>query len=106
MSAQSYDGGVKGTPLPFSHRLYYSSVADKTDLVERRLKYIERQIALANGDVNVRFRERRPEGRGPATRHGMPQLPVGQHEVKNWPVLDLGEQPDIDLKTWRLDVGG
>ena len=29
----------------------------------------------------------------------MPQLPVGQHEVKNWPVLDLGEQPDVPLET-------
>jgi DMSO/TMAO reductase YedYZ molybdopterin-dependent catalytic subunit len=36
----------------------------------------------------------------------MPQLPVGQHEVKNWPVLDLGEHPSIDLDEWRLDVGG
>ena len=28
----------------------------------------------------------------------MPKLPVGQHEVKNWPVLDLGEQPDVDQR--------
>ena len=43
--------------------------------------------------VNVAVRGQPPEGSGPANRHGMPQLPVGQHEVKNWPVLDLGEQP-------------
>ena len=36
----------------------------------------------------------------------MPQLPVGQHVVKNWPVLDLGEQPDVPLDAWRLEVGG
>ena len=36
----------------------------------------------------------------------MPQLPVGQHEVKNWPVLDLGEQPEIALDSWKLEVGG
>jgi len=36
----------------------------------------------------------------------MPRLPVGQHAVKNWPVLDLGEQPDVPLETWRLEVGG
>ena len=88
------------------HGLYYLSVADKTDLVERRLKYIQRQIALDKGDVNVRFRGHRPEGTGPANRHGMPQLPVGQHEVKNWPVLDLGEQPDVPLDSWKLEVGG
>ncbi|MBW8861095.1 MAG: molybdopterin-dependent oxidoreductase [Acidobacteria bacterium] len=36
----------------------------------------------------------------------MPQLPVGQHEVKNWPVLDLGEQPEVPLAKWKLEVGG
>ena len=75
-------------------------------LVARRQKYIQRQIALGKGAVNVRFRGQRPEGRGPNNRHGMPELPVGQHEVTNWPVLDLGEQPEIELKTWKLEVGG
>jgi DMSO/TMAO reductase YedYZ molybdopterin-dependent catalytic subunit len=78
---------------------------DRPDLVARRLEYIKRQIALDKG-VNVRFRGQPPAGSGPANRHGMPQLPVGQHEVKNWPVLDLGEHPSIDLNAWRLDVGG
>jgi len=78
----------------------------KESLVERRQKYIQRQIALDKGTVNVRFRGRKPEGRGPANRHGMPKLPVGQHEVKNWPVLDLGEQPFVELATWKLEVGG
>jgi DMSO/TMAO reductase YedYZ molybdopterin-dependent catalytic subunit len=36
----------------------------------------------------------------------MPKLPIGQHEVGNWPVLDLGEHPQISLADWRLDVGG
>jgi DMSO/TMAO reductase YedYZ molybdopterin-dependent catalytic subunit len=76
------------------------------DLVTRRLKYIQRQIALDKGDVNVKFRGEKPRGRGPANRHGMPQLPEGQHEVKNWPVLDLGDLPEIDLSAWTLEVGG
>ena len=79
---------------------------DKFDLVERRQKYIERQIELGTGAVNVRFRGGRPQGRGPANRHGMPQLPVGQHEVKNWPVLDLGQTPEVPLDAWKLEVGG
>lgn len=29
------------------------------------------------------------------------RLPPGQHLVKNWPVLDLGEQPQISLSSWR-----
>lgn len=75
-------------------------------LVERRERYIRRQIELNTKAVNVRFAGRRPQGTGPANRHGMPQLPVGQHDVKNWPVLDLGEQPEVDLATWKLEVGG
>ena len=78
----------------------------KDDLVARRQKYIQRQIALDTSAVNVEFAERAPQGTGPRNRHGMPQLPVGQHVVKNWPVLDLGDQPEIPLNAWRLDVGG
>jgi DMSO/TMAO reductase YedYZ molybdopterin-dependent catalytic subunit len=81
-------------------------MADRADLVERRRRYIQRQIELDKGAVDVRFRGQRPQGTGPTNRHGMPQLPVGQHVVKNWPVLDLGEQPDVDLATWKLEVGG
>jgi DMSO/TMAO reductase YedYZ molybdopterin-dependent catalytic subunit len=79
---------------------------DKADLVERRRRYVERQIALDKGSVNVNFRDRTPEGSGPSNRHGMPKLPAGQHEVKNWPVLDLGEQPQVPLASWTLEVGG
>jgi len=79
---------------------------DKPDLVEKRLRYIQRQIALDKGAVNVAFSGQRPKGGGPTNRHGMPQLPVGQHEVKNWPVLDLGEQPDVSTDAWKLELGG
>ena len=76
------------------------------DLVERRRTYIQRQIELDTSAVNVELRGRRPAGTGPDNRHGMPQLPIGQHEVKNWPVLDLGEQPEVPLETWKLEVTG
>jgi DMSO/TMAO reductase YedYZ molybdopterin-dependent catalytic subunit len=56
--------------------------------------------------VNVAFRDARPEGSGPANRHGMPKLPVGQHAVDNWPVLDLGEHPDVPLDKWTLEIAG
>ena len=78
----------------------------QSDLVARRRKYIDRQISLDKGDVNVQFRGQPPDGSGPENRHGMPQLPVGQHEVRNWPVLDLGEQPQVELASWQLVVGG
>jgi DMSO/TMAO reductase YedYZ molybdopterin-dependent catalytic subunit len=80
-------------------------MTERPDLVARRLEYIRRQIALDKG-VNVEFRGQAPQGDGPRNRHGMPQLPVGQHEVKNWPVLDLGEQPNVSLKDWKLHVTG
>ena len=36
----------------------------------------------------------------------MPRLPVGQREVRNWPVLDLGHQPLVGRSEWRLEVTG
>src|SRR3989338_1762131 len=45
-------------------------------------------------------------GSGPAYLHGMPKLPPGQPEVPNWPVLDLGIQPDIPLSQWKLEIKG
>lgn len=34
------------------------------------------------------------------------RLPPGQHLVTNWPVLDLGRQPDIAKERWRLEISG
>lgn len=34
------------------------------------------------------------------------RLPPGQREVSDWPVLDLGLKPRIDLDSWRLEVDG
>lgn len=78
----------------------------KEALVERRMKYIERQRKLAKETVDVDFSGLRAMGSGGQNRHGLPKLPVGQREVKNWPVLDLGHVPDIPLDRWRLEVGG
>jgi len=78
----------------------------RPDLVAKRLAYIERQKTLHADTVNVDVRARRPEGSGPPNRDGMPKLPVGQHMVPNWPVLDLGDVPDIALAAWRLEIGG
>lgn len=50
--------------------------------------------------------DRPPQGSGPPNRHGQPQLPVGQHAVTNWPVLDLGVTPHIERAAWRLTLEG
>ena len=41
-----------------------------------------------------------PQGEGPLNRDGNPQYPPGQRIVENWPVLDLGSQPKIELPDW------
>jgi len=81
-------------------------MSDKADLVERRQRFIARQIERHAASVNVHLAGRPPEGNGPPNRHGMPKLPIGQHEVRNWPVLDLGEQPDVATSSWTLALGG
>jgi len=34
------------------------------------------------------------------------RLPPGQRQVHNWPVLDLGLQPDVPLDQWKLKIHG
>src|SRR6188508_2331872 len=34
------------------------------------------------------------------------RLPPGQRLVTDWPVLDLGVQPDVNRANWRLRVEG
>ena len=49
------------------------------------------------------------EGRlliGRSARPEAERLPPGQHRVKDWPVLDLGVQPDIATERWRLAIDG
>ena len=71
-------------------------------LHERKQAFAERQAAKGKGV----FAGETPQGSGPPNRHGMPRLPVGQRLTRNWPVLDLGDQPEVPLAEWRLEVGG
>ncbi len=81
-------------------------MSDRDDLVSRRLRYIDRQRELARHPGSAEARGYAPAGSGPPNRHGLPKLPIGQREVKNWPVLDLGDVPDVRLDRWSLEVGG
>lgn len=71
-------------------------------LYERRQAFAERMAAqreaVSQGTT--------PQGSGPPNREGMPKLPVGQRQVKNWPVLDLGDVPRVDRSTWSLTIDG
>lgn len=73
-------------------------------IVESRMRLREKwqeriQQTPAASDV-------KPLGSGPPNRHGMPKLPIGQHETKKWPVLDLGIHPEVPLEQWSLRVDG
>jgi DMSO/TMAO reductase YedYZ molybdopterin-dependent catalytic subunit len=72
-------------------------VAARLGLRDRFLKKMAATPAVSDA---------RPMGSGPANRHGMPRLPVGQAETEKWPVLDLGIQPGIQTEAWRLQVDG
>jgi DMSO/TMAO reductase YedYZ molybdopterin-dependent catalytic subunit len=71
-------------------------------LSERKATFARKQASQGKG----LFAGQTPRGTGPLNRHGMPQLPAGQRQVPNWPVLDLGDTPQIALDDWRLDVDG
>ena len=43
---------------------------------------------------------------GRVSRPEAERLPPGQHLVRDWPVLDLGEHPAITRENWRLLIGG
>lgn len=73
-------------------------------IIEARMKL--RARFEAQTAASPALADPRPQGTGPANRHGMPQLPVGQHEVDKWPVLDLGLHPQVDKKEWQLVVDG
>lgn len=75
-------------------------------LVERRLRYLDRQRALQHDAAARAAGQPRPMGTGPRNRHGMPTVPAGQRVVPNWPVLDLGDTPEISTDEWRLEIGG
>ena len=79
---------------------------------------LERRIAEGAAELRARFGEKlratpsltdaAPQGTGEANRHGMPKLPTGQVATKQqkWPVLDLGETPEVAPEKWRLTVDG
>lgn len=74
-------------------------VAARLKLRERFLREMEASPAMSDP---------RPMGTGPANRHGMPKVPVGQTPTApgKWPVLDLGKTPEISTAEWRLEIGG
>ena len=71
-------------------------------LPERKESFARKQSSAGKG----LFQGRAPGGSGPPNRHGLPKLPPGQRQVSHWPVLDLGDLPNIALADWRLEIDG
>jgi DMSO/TMAO reductase YedYZ molybdopterin-dependent catalytic subunit len=79
---------------------------------------LERRIAEGVAELRARFAEQMratpsladatPQGEGPRNRHGMPQEPPGQNVLgkHEWPVLDLGETPQVATERWKLTIDG
>ena len=79
---------------------------------------LERRIAEGVAELRARFGEKlratpsltdtAPQGTGELNRHGMPKVPVGQalSTISRWPVLDLGQTPEVSREKWRLEVDG
>ncbi|MEZ4366555.1 MAG: molybdopterin-dependent oxidoreductase [Kofleriaceae bacterium] len=68
-------------------------------IIDGRLRLRERVQAAQAASPSMA--DPRPQGSGPANRHGMPRLPPDQTETRKWPVLDLGIQPEVPTSAWR-----
>lgn len=73
-------------------------------IIDARMKLKERW--REKSEASPGRADAKPMGSGPANRHGMPQVPPGQHVSKNWPVLDLGFKPEISTAAWKLTLDG
>ncbi|MDI9349935.1 MAG: sulfite oxidase-like oxidoreductase [Candidatus Symbiobacter sp.] len=68
----------------------FDTDAKRQKLLDKKRQWAE-EGRLLTGKTGIRGRDR---------------LPPGQHEVKNWPILDLGVQPNIDRMKWKLTIDG
>lgn len=70
----------------------------------------ENETGEYDGDIDRKLVDAKEkwtrEGRRPRNAVGGERLPPGQHEVRDWPVLDLGIVPRVDTVTWELTVDG
>jgi DMSO/TMAO reductase YedYZ molybdopterin-dependent catalytic subunit len=69
----------------------------KESLGETRRKLVESKERWARDGRLLTGRTARPQEE---------RLPPGQRRVENWPILDLGVQPDVPMERWRLAIDG
>ena len=71
-------------------------IAGKEKLAQYRKAILEKQ----------KWNNELPQGEGPLNRDGNQKNTPGQRIVTNWPVLDFGVQPKIELEDWSLTISG
>jgi len=74
------------------------------NLIRAKTKRAMEKRGILSGGISANMKK--IQGSGPANRHGLPKIPIGQSEVPNWPVLDLGIIPDLPLDEWTLELKG
>jgi DMSO/TMAO reductase YedYZ molybdopterin-dependent catalytic subunit len=82
-------------------------VADNTE--EARMTDDNEIPPVANAKLVARKQEWARSGRLLTGRTATPEqqrLPPGQRLVRDWPVLDLGQQPDVTAAMFRIDING
>lgn len=75
-------------------------------VLEARARLRERFLDRTRATASMADRD--GQGTGPANRHGMPRVPVGQTPTARgkWPVLDLGVCPTITRESFQLRLYG
>src|SRR5262245_45412672 len=78
----------------FNYRVYpFRSVVKSSTMNDRYIAAKERWAA-------------KMAGKAKSTVRSTDRLPPGQHEVRNFPVLDLGIRPEVPLEQWELKISG
>ena len=63
------------------------------------MQYDERKIKAKDTLLNIFRRQGKHKQENS-------RVPPGQHLTSGFPVLDLGVQPEMDMKTWKLEITG
>jgi DMSO/TMAO reductase YedYZ molybdopterin-dependent catalytic subunit len=73
------------------------------------MSMVQKLPALGMKDQYIAAKERwarKMTGKARPSARSIDRLPPGQRQVHNWPVLDLGIQPDVPLDNWELKIHG
>lgn len=67
---------------------------------------VEYHLLAKSGSTSSKKTEKNLDSRRATRAQLQPRLPPGQQVIEHFPVLDLGIQPTVNLKEWRLSITG